>query len=174
MPQAKPKKAPKCAPEVAELAIKSYFELGGKGSHGALSGAARGRVAKTTLLEWVKGHADAETALEAYRDRPGRGHPTLLKKAVERAMAALAVGMWKQNRTLTTDQLLAIATIEAEKAGTPFKVRLNHVCLGALLTPTECVWGGVPRLVGPLHDRVRTQRVQEAVSTRSSSRCERV
>ncbi len=105
--------------------IEDYYRRGGPGARGSLVGACLGRCPRPTLLLWVKGHADAASACAARRAAPKQGGQTLLPKQLEAALAAFIYLQWQSGLTLTPEQVIAIATIEAMKAGCAFKVRFG-------------------------------------------------
>ena len=76
----------------------------------------------TDVVVLGSGAAGLSAALAARRKPGGQ---TCLPAAAEKALALLIVTQWKAGLTLTTDQVLAMASIEAKKLGSPFQVRLR-------------------------------------------------
>ena len=136
--------------ELQKSAVEEYFRLKAAKLPAPLKNAAFGRVKEPTLCGWVKGHATAETALAALEQRRQRGGQTVLPERTEKALAALIVAMWKVGMTLTTEQVLAMATIQARAAGTPFQVRfrLRLVSWGFRLSPPRRMPPGWRRATG--------------------------
>jgi hypothetical protein len=132
-------KTPARAPGDAERAVQEYFRLKAEKAPAPLKNAAFGRVKEPTLCGWVKGHAIAETALAALAARRKRGGQTCLPVDVEKALAFTVVSQWKVGLTLTMEQVLAMATVEAKARGTPFQVRLRAraVSWGFGLSPND-------------------------------------
>ena len=123
----------------AELAVEEYFRLKAAKAPAPLKNAAFGRVKEPTLCGWVKGHASAETALAALAARRKRGGQTCLPAEAEKALGLTVVTQWQAGLTLTKEQVLAMATIEAKERGTPFQVRLRAgaVSWGFGLSPSD-------------------------------------
>jgi len=132
-------KRPARAPGLAESAVEEYFRLKAANAPAPLKNAAFQRVKEPMLCKYVKGHATAEAALAALAARRKPGGQTCLPAAAEKALALLIVTQWKAGLTLTTDQVLAMATIEAKKLGSPFQVRLRAEAAswGFGLSPTN-------------------------------------
>jgi hypothetical protein len=132
-------KTPARAAGVAESAVAEYYRLKATKAPAPLKNAAFGRVKEPTLCGWVKGHATAETALAALAARRRRGGQTCLPSEVEKALALTIVTQWKAGLTLTKEQVLAMATIEAIRRGAPFQVRLRAgvVSWGFGLSPSD-------------------------------------
>ncbi len=89
---------------------------------GALREAAQGVMKEPTLHSIVKGHADAESAIEALLARAPQGGQTQLPRAVEEALAALVLKLWQTGNTVEPEALMEMAYLEAKKANRPFKV----------------------------------------------------
>ncbi len=130
------------APGAAEEAIKTFFQERALKPCGALKRAALGRVKEPTLCGWLKGHDDVDSALAAYRARAPRGGQTVLSPQVEQALATLIYQMWQRGLTCTSDQVIAMATEEAFRAGTPCTVRAQrthaHSCHFGVLRCVRC------------------------------------
>ena len=132
-------KTPAREPGVAESAVEEYFRLKAANASAPLKNAAFGRVKEPMLCKYVKGHATAEAALAALAARRRRGGQTCLPVEAEKALALLVVTQWKAGLTLTKEQVLAMATIEAIRRGAPFQVRLRAgaVSWGFGLSPND-------------------------------------
>jgi hypothetical protein len=111
------------APEVREDVVRRYFAAGGKDARGALTKAAFGRMNYHTARTLVLGHDTLESALAALAVRRAPGRQTHLSTATEDALAAVIYLCWQQGRTLSKEMIMCLASIEADKAGTPFLVR---------------------------------------------------
>jgi|688.fasta_scaffold164694_1 hypothetical protein len=144
--------------ERKKSAVVEFFRLKAAKLPAPLKNAAFGRVKEPTLCGWVKGHATAEAALAALAQRPQRGGQTVLPERTEKALAALILTMWQSGMTLTTEQVLAMATIQARAAGTPFKVRfrLRLVSWGFRLSPPRRMPPGWRRATGTTASAPRT------------------
>lgn len=119
------RKTPKPDAGRAKEAVEEYFRLKRSGAPAPLKNAAFGRVKEPTLCGWVKGHPDAEAALAALAAARKRGGQTHLPEHVEKALAAFIYLQWQSGLTLTTEQVIAMATIEAATRGLPFQARLR-------------------------------------------------
>ena len=144
--------------ERAKSAIVEFFRRKAAKLPAPLKNAAFGRVKEPTLCGWVKGHATAEAALAALEQRPKRGGQTVLPERTEKALAKLIVDRWKAGMTLTTEQVLAMATLEARALGTPFQARfrLRVVSWGFRLSPPRRMPPGWRRATGTTAGAPRT------------------
>jgi hypothetical protein len=144
------RKTPRLDGEVAKEAVLEYFRLKAAKLPAPLKNAAFGRVKEPTLCGYVKGHATAAAALAALAERRQRGGQTVLPESTEKALAALVVKAWMLGLTYTTEQVLAMATIEARARGTPFQVRfrLRLVSWGFGLSPPHRMPPGWQRATG--------------------------
>lgn len=151
-------KGPTFTEEDAEAAIVDFFRRKAEKLPAPLKNAAFGRVKEPTLCGWVKGHASAETALAALAARRRRGGQTHLPKEVETALAAVVVESWRCGMTLTIEQVLAMATVEARARGTPFQVRfrLRAVSWGFRPEPSDRMRPGWRRATGTAASAART------------------
>jgi hypothetical protein len=117
------RKTAKRDPATEKAAIEDYYRLKDANSPAPLKNAAFNRVKENTLCTWVKGHATAEAALAAYEERRKQGGQTHLPAAVEAAIGKVIYAQWSKGLTPTPEQVIAMATIEAERLGLPWKVR---------------------------------------------------
>lgn len=120
-------------------AIEDYFRRKAAKLPAPLKNAAFGRVKEPTLCGWVKGHATAEAALAARAAARPRGGQTRLPVDVEKALAGVIHDQWLASMTLSTEQVIAMATIEAAARGLPFQARLRAraVSWGFVLSPGD-------------------------------------
>lgn len=112
-------------PDAKRLAIEEYhWYFGGGGpKHGKLRRVAiKHGIKPNTFQTWVGGFANAAACCASQCAVAG-GHKTLLPKAVEDAIAALTWRCYEQGRTITADQLLAIATDTAAQHSVVWRVR---------------------------------------------------
>ena len=117
----KKKKKPVRTDEEVENTITTYFAMKEARHRGALTSAAASIIPKATLHSYINGHKTAEDAIQAFRERKKVGHPTQLSAASESRIYSTCVSAWRQNRTLSPEMVMALASMCAKQEGNPFK-----------------------------------------------------
>lgn len=162
--------------ELNREAIDEYFRLKAAKAPAPLKNAAFGRVKESTLCQYVKGHATAAAVHAARAAAPKRGGQTLLPAATEKALAAVILKQWQAGLTLTNDQVIGMATVQADELGTPFTVRLRAraVRLGFVLSPGDRMRPGARQTTGTSASARRTGSTATVASAAAQSTARRL